>query len=89
MVDRRAFIFGLGATLSVIRTPGLLMPIRPVIESNTSIWLIKWGPMIETDGFDIFTDPVENRFNAHTSFAKSWPPRTIKAPPGGFKIERA
>lgn len=29
-LSRRGFIFGLGATLAVVRTPGLLMAIRPL-----------------------------------------------------------
>lgn len=29
-MKRRGFIFGLGATLAVIRTPGLIMPVRSV-----------------------------------------------------------
>lgn len=36
MTNRRAFILGLGATLAVIRTPGLLMPIKPVVRQKTN-----------------------------------------------------
>lgn len=31
-LSRRGFFFGLGATLAVIRTPGLIMPIKEIIE---------------------------------------------------------
>jgi hypothetical protein len=37
MTSRRAFIFGLGASLAVIRTPGLLMPIKPVLATKMSL----------------------------------------------------
>lgn len=32
LIARRKFLFGLGATLAVIRTPGLLMSIKPLDE---------------------------------------------------------
>lgn len=31
-LSRRGFFFGLGATIAVIRTPGLIMPIKEIIQ---------------------------------------------------------
>lgn len=35
-LSRRGFIFGLGATLAVVRTPGFLMAIRPIVREQTT-----------------------------------------------------
>lgn len=49
MTSRRSFILGAAALIAapaVIRTVGLLMPVRKLVsdEINTSIWLIEWSP---------------------------------------------
>lgn len=44
MLQRRGLLAGLGALLAapaIIRTPGLLMPVRPVLEPV--IWGVDWG----------------------------------------------
>lgn len=44
MIQRRGFLAGLGALLAapaIIRTPGLLMPVRPVLEP---VWFgVDWA----------------------------------------------
>lgn len=50
MTSRRAFLGLLGAALAapaIITTPGLLMPVRKLIEPEP--WLIHWGPSAYLD----------------------------------------
>lgn len=38
-LSRRGFIFGAGATLAVIRTPGLLMPVKAIEPVSHKLYL--------------------------------------------------
>ena len=55
MLQRRGFLGALAATLcapAIIRTPGLLMPVRPLPPA--SLWLaytIVWDPVVKPDVF--------------------------------------
>lgn len=88
MITRRSMLLGLTASLiaapAVIRTPGLLMPIRKLIEPDDP-WLVRWGPSTE---FIFRTSIPEGKWRDMYA-AADWPSRTIKAPPSGFKIARA
>ena len=45
-MKRRGFLAGLLFAPAIIRTPGLLMPVRPVdLSPGPSIWLVSWSSM--------------------------------------------
>lgn len=54
MTSRRNFLLGLGAALAapaIIRTPGLLMPVRKVIKPEHELAVL-WEEMVETEGYE-------------------------------------
>lgn len=43
MISRRGFLFGIGATLAVIRTPGLIMPVKAFEPPfDVAAWLAEY-----------------------------------------------
>ena len=45
-MKRRGFLAGLLFAPAIIRTPGLLMPVRPLdLSPGPSIWLVSWSSM--------------------------------------------
>lgn len=43
MISRRGFLFGIGATLAVIRTPGLIMPVKAFeVPLEEPLWLTQY-----------------------------------------------
>jgi hypothetical protein len=76
MLSRRGFLFGAGATLAVIRTPGLLMPVKAIepvylldIESQESWYSLppgtytgRWTSVLAQTNFD----EIERRILALT-----------------------
>lgn len=60
LLSRRSFFFGIGATLAVIRTPGLIMPIKPFLITPSGLWV--------EPGLYARTAPAEVHFHGATSF---------------------
>lgn len=109
MTSRRSFLIGLGSALAapaVIRTAGLLMPVRKVIEPEVFLFDLMRAnfekmirpPMVASS--EMFNLPFalmpgcvtyvgHDLFKGREFIDANWPSRTIKAPPGGFKVERA
>lgn len=44
-IARRGLLgmFAAGAAAAIVRTPGLLMPIKAAFQPSTSLWLVSWG----------------------------------------------
>lgn len=78
MISRRGFIGALLAAPAIIRSPGLLMPIKPVIESLWEECLVAFDPALGPDattiglyqyqtysiGYVILNDDVERGLSA-------------------------
>ena len=60
MLNRRGFILGAIAAPAVIRTPGLIMPVKPVIETpKLIIEDFEWRTIVPRCSVEIYDDVRE------------------------------